>query len=70
MQKFSLLALLLLVSSCGSVGQQIKVPCGPNDIPIRLAEKTQDTLSDQQVKDVLSFNEALVKKGCAVPNKG
>lgn len=69
MLRYSLLIAALLVSGCGSVGPQIRV-CGPNDVPIKLSVETQATMTDQQVKDTLAFNESLVDKGCAKPNKG
>lgn len=43
--------------------------CGPNDVATRLSVETIDTLSNEQVKDILAKNEALEKRGCAVPNR-
>lgn len=45
------------------------IKCGPNDVPIRLSKDVISRLSDQEVKDILAFNESLVDKGCAKPNK-
>ncbi|AGC35585.1 hypothetical protein HOS22_gp18 [Rhizobium phage RHEph08] len=56
------------MSSCVSVGQSAKY-CGPNDHPTYFTEEQIDHMDDQQIKDQLAKNEALVAKGCAVPNK-
>lgn len=68
MLRYSLLTLLLLVSSCATVGQPSE-GCGPNDVAIRLSPEVIDQLSDSQVKEILTRNESLEKRGCAVPNK-
>lgn len=66
-----LLTPLLLVSGCVTVGHSISPDgvCGPNDKPIRLTPEIQDQLTDDQVRQILAYNEGLVDRGCAVPNK-
>ena len=68
MLRYILLSLLLLESSCKTVGP-IGETCGPNDVATRLSPAVIAQLTDAQVKDLLSKNEALVKRGCATPNK-
>ena len=68
MLRYILLSLLLLGNSCKTVGP-IGETCGPNDVATRLSPAVIDQLTDAQVKDLLSKNEALVKRGCATPNK-
>jgi len=65
--KSSLLILMLLVSGCVTVGPRTN-ECGPNDVPLRYSQATIDTMTDQQVKDTLAYNESLANRGCAVPN--
>lgn len=69
MRLFRVCVVALLVSSCVSVGGRSSL-CGPNDTATRLTDQQIDLLSDEQVKDILSKNEALEKRGCAVANKG
>lgn len=57
---------MMLVPSCASVGPRGN--CGPNDTATRLTVEQQELLTDSQVKDLLAKNEALAKRGCAVPN--
>ena len=69
MQKFlrtSVLCLLLLgVANCASVGADIDC----NGKAIRLSDKAIDALSDQEVQDILEYNESGYKRKCYVPNR-
>lgn len=69
MQNVWLSLLMLLVTSCASVGPSTEA-CGPNDVVIRYSDEQIAAMSDEQVKANLAYNESLADRGCAVPNKG
>lgn len=63
-----LLIVLPLVASCATSGVAPRDICGPNDKAFRPSSAVIDLLTDEQVKDILSRNEDLERRGCAVAN--
>jgi hypothetical protein len=57
----------MFASSCATVGQRSS-DCGVNDVAHRFTLDQIDHMSDAQVTEMLAYNEALEKRGCAVAN--